>query len=121
VYQLIDDALDYAGDYDRLGKEPGADYRQGIATLPLVLAWRSASVRERDILTGGFGKGEPGDFVAVRDIVVRDPSFASCLATTLRQLDLVRRNVAALPATHDRDLLAAYVASIEQRTPAAHS
>ncbi len=38
AFQLVDDALDYVGAADALGKNPGDDFREGKATLPLLLA-----------------------------------------------------------------------------------
>jgi octaprenyl-diphosphate synthase len=117
AYQLIDDALDYAGDYDDLGKAPGADYREGIATLPLVLAWRSVAEGDREVLRAGFGRGESGDFAAVRDLVVGGDHFVSCLAEIRRRLDLVRRSVIALSSGPPSRLLMAYVDQIQDRLP----
>ncbi|WP_332764172.1 polyprenyl synthetase family protein [Phenylobacterium sp.] len=38
AFQLVDDALDYSGTSKGLGKNPGDDFREGKATLPLLLA-----------------------------------------------------------------------------------
>jgi octaprenyl-diphosphate synthase len=38
AFQLVDDALDYSGASEELGKNPGDDFREGKATLPLLLA-----------------------------------------------------------------------------------
>jgi octaprenyl-diphosphate synthase len=37
AFQLVDDALDYSGASEVLGKNPGDDFREGKATLPLLL------------------------------------------------------------------------------------
>ena len=37
AFQLVDDALDYSGAREVLGKNPGDDFREGKATLPLLL------------------------------------------------------------------------------------
>ena len=42
TFQLIDDALDYSGNDDLLGKHTGDDFREGKLTLPLLLAYRKA-------------------------------------------------------------------------------
>ena len=47
AFQLVDDALDYSGTSDALGKNPGDDFREGKATLPLLLAIQRSGERER--------------------------------------------------------------------------
>ncbi len=38
TFQLVDDLLDYTGDQGEIGKEVGADLREGRVTLPLIHA-----------------------------------------------------------------------------------
>ncbi|MGD9866958.1 MAG: polyprenyl synthetase family protein [Hyphomicrobiales bacterium] len=47
AFQLIDDALDYAGEQAKLGKSVGDDFREGKITLPIILAYRRGSEAER--------------------------------------------------------------------------
>ena len=47
AFQLVDDALDYGGDSERLGKSVGDDFREGKITLPVILAFRRGSDSER--------------------------------------------------------------------------
>lgn len=48
AFQLIDDALDYGGTAAKLGKNVGDDFREGKITLPVVLAFRRGSEKERE-------------------------------------------------------------------------
>ena len=47
AFQLVDDALDYGGKAQKLGKNVGDDFREGKITLPVVLAFRRGSDGER--------------------------------------------------------------------------
>ncbi|MBX9992836.1 polyprenyl synthetase family protein [Phreatobacter oligotrophus] len=47
AFQLVDDALDYGGKSQKLGKNTGDDFREGKITLPVVLAFRRGSEQER--------------------------------------------------------------------------
>ena len=47
AFQLVDDALDYAGFEDTIGKTVGDDFREGKMTLPVVYALDRATSDER--------------------------------------------------------------------------
>jgi octaprenyl-diphosphate synthase len=51
TFQLVDDILDYTGDQKQLGKEVGADLREGRITLPLIHALAQAAPQDRERLT----------------------------------------------------------------------
>ncbi len=48
AFQLVDDALDYAGEHQELGKAPLTDLAEGKVTLPLLTTLKRCSVAERD-------------------------------------------------------------------------
>jgi octaprenyl-diphosphate synthase len=64
AFQLVDDALDYAGESGRLGKSTGDDFREGKITLPVILCVRSGGEEERAFWTRTLGDSrvEAGDF-----------------------------------------------------------
>jgi octaprenyl-diphosphate synthase len=47
AFQLVDDALDYSAEQERLGKTVGDDFREGKITLPVLLALGAANAEER--------------------------------------------------------------------------
>lgn len=61
AFQLIDDALDYGGTSAKLGKNVGDDFREGKVTLPVVLAFRRGSEKERDFWRRTLERGETGE------------------------------------------------------------
>ena len=61
AFQLVDDALDYSGDPNRLGKSVGDDFREGKITLPVILAFRRGSEEERRFWRRTITDGEIGE------------------------------------------------------------
>ncbi len=47
AFQIIDDLLDFTGDYKKLGKPTGSDIREGIITLPVIYALKHSDDKER--------------------------------------------------------------------------
>ncbi len=56
AFQLVDDALDYGGLEQKLGKSVGDDLHEGKATLPLLLAYRRGTAEERGFWQSIIGK-----------------------------------------------------------------
>ena len=61
TFQLVDDALDYGGAAQKLGKNVGDDFREGKITLPVVLAFRRGSDAEREFWRCTLERGEASD------------------------------------------------------------
>ena len=72
AFQLVDDALDYGGASEKLGKNAGDDFREGKATLPLLLAISRSGQRETEFWDRAIGRLEQtdADFRRARELIV---------------------------------------------------
>jgi octaprenyl-diphosphate synthase len=72
AFQLADDALDYAGSAETLGKNAGDDFREGKATLPLLIAIARGGSREAAFWERAVGRREQTDkdFRRARELIV---------------------------------------------------
>lgn len=61
AFQLVDDLLDYIADPDRLGKQTGADLREGKMTLPAIYLLRDGTEAQREHILGCLGDPEVSD------------------------------------------------------------
>lgn len=61
AFQLIDDVLDYSAEQAKLGKTVGDDFREGKISLPVVLAWRRGTPKDRDFWRRTLEKLEQED------------------------------------------------------------
>jgi octaprenyl-diphosphate synthase len=81
AFQLADDALDYGGSSDLLGKNAGDDFREGKATLPLLLAVARSGPAESAFWDKAMAQNEraDGDFRRARELVLRTGAIESTL------------------------------------------
>jgi octaprenyl-diphosphate synthase len=68
AFQLVDDALDFTGKEQRLGKPVGSDLREGKVTLPVIITMQHAPPDESAII-GRFVRGDDRSTEAFQDIV----------------------------------------------------
>jgi geranylgeranyl pyrophosphate synthase len=68
AFQLVDDALDFIGKEQRLGKPVGSDLREGKVTLPVIVTLQHASPDEAAVI-GRFVDGDDRSPEAFQHIV----------------------------------------------------
>lgn len=107
AFQLADDALDYGGSSETLGKNAGDDFREGKATLPLLLAVARTRGREDAFWERTINKGErtEDDFRRARELITETGALASTLDAAGDYADAAKASLKVLPASAWRDAL----------------
>lgn len=78
AFQLVDDALDYSSERATLGKNVGDDFKEGKATLPVILAYAKGDESERAFWRRTIEASEyaDGDFERAVEILNRHGALA---------------------------------------------
>ncbi len=99
AFQLTDDALDYGGVTETLGKNAGDDFREGKATLPLLLAIARSGPREVDFWERAIGRQEQteADFRRAREIIVGTGALEATLDLATDYAEAAKRALAIFP------------------------
>jgi octaprenyl-diphosphate synthase len=107
AFQLVDDALDYAGDSERLGKSTGDDFREGKITLPVILCLRRGGEEERAFWRRTLSDGgiEAGDFERALDLMQAHRAIDDTLARARGFGAIARDALAGVPASPSRRAL----------------
>jgi len=100
AFQLADDALDYGGMSEDLGKNAGDDFREGKVTMPLLLAAARTRGREDAFWDRTINKGQRAedDFRRARELVIGSGAVGATLDTAYEYADAAKAALAALPA-----------------------
>lgn len=56
AFQIVDDALDYSADQNKLGKTVGDDFREGKMTAPVIFSLQEATQEEKDFWSRTIGQ-----------------------------------------------------------------
>jgi heptaprenyl diphosphate synthase len=117
AFQLSDDILDITSDSEESGKTPGTDLREGVPTLPVLIARRStepADARLLELLDGDL-TDDARHAEALR-LLRRHPAMAEARDYVVARANEARELLKALPEGPARDALDAFAAVIATRT-----
>ena len=120
AFQLSDDILDIASDSHESGKTPGTDLREGVPTLPVLLAKRStdpADARLLELLDTDLSGPEADDLHAEALALLRAHSaLDEARAYVVGRAREAKALLAALPEGPVRDALEAFADAVAVRT-----
>ena len=115
AFQLVDDLLDYGGATEQLGKNIGADLREGKPTLPLLVAMERGSDAQRELIRGAIERGEVWRMAEIVDIVRSTGALIATRDAARTEAAKAREALQVLPPTVYRQaLLDLLVGSVER-------
>ncbi len=112
AFQLIDDALDYSGSTEKLGKGVGDDFRERKITLPVVLSYRRGAKEERNFWKRTLEDGEQteDDLGYARKLMERHGAIADTIERASHYGDIARDALAIFP---DSELKTALLEAVD--------
>lgn len=106
AFQLIDDALDYEGDADALGKNVGDDLAEGKPTLPLIYAIQKGNEEEAAIIQQAIREGGLDKLQQIITIVQQRGGLEYTKACARQHADQALALIEQLPASEFQSALA---------------
>jgi octaprenyl-diphosphate synthase len=107
AFQLIDDALDYSGSTEALGKGVGDDFRERKITLPVVLSYRRGAKEERNFWKRTLEDGEQtdDDLGYAKKLMERHGAISDTIERASHYGDIARDALAIFPESQLKDAL----------------
>ncbi|KAF5876417.1 putative decaprenyl-diphosphate synthase subunit 1 protein [Botrytis fragariae] len=100
AFQLVDDMLDYTISEKELGKPAGADLELGLATAPLIFAWKNN--KELGSLVGRKFSQE-GDVLRARELVLQSDGLEQTRALAEEYASRAISAISAFPDSEAKD------------------
>ena len=100
AFQLVDDMLDYTTTSETLGKPAGADLELGLATAPLLFAWKDD---QRLGVLVGRKFSIKGDVQMARDLVVRSDGLEQTRALAQEYADKAAQAISIFPNSEAKE------------------
>ena len=105
AFQLIDDALDYSGDQETIGKQLGDDLAEGKPTLPLIHVMREGSPAQVETVRRAITDGGRELIGEVTSAIASTGAIAYTSRLAMDEALQARAALDALPASAYRDAL----------------
>lgn len=112
-FQIVDDMLDYTSSETAFGKPSQADLKLGLATAPILFAWKERP-ELGDLIARKFD--QPGDVELARQHVIECDGLEKTRQMAISYRDEALKNLRALPESDARSALEFLTNSITTRS-----
>lgn len=116
AFQMVDDALDYDGSVQKMGKNLGTDLREGKRTLPLILAMRNGNTTQKQQLEHALQTPENTPIQTVIDIVQQTGALQATRQAAQQQAQRALAAIADWQPTPHLQALRDIAQSLHERT-----
>ena len=118
AFQMSDDILDVAGESAQSGKIRGTDLREGVLTLPVLHALRSARPRDAQLveLLSSGELADPRLHAEALGLLGAHPAMEMARADARRWAEIARKEILALPEVPARSAFEALCEYVVERT-----
>jgi octaprenyl-diphosphate synthase len=116
AFQLVDDALDYGGTAQQLGKNIGDDLAEGKPTLPLIHALRQGTPQQAAVIRQAIESGGAEDMAAVGLAIESTGAIAYTARLAREEAEKAIAALVAVPPSPYRDALQALAEFSVNRT-----
>ncbi|MBP8019034.1 MAG: polyprenyl synthetase family protein [Hylemonella sp.] len=115
AFQVIDDALDYDGSTEEMGKNLGDDLREGKATLPLIAAMQRAAPADAQAIRSAIETGDTAHLHAIIAIVKSTGSLDATREAAAGEAQRAIAAIAGLPSSVYKAALLQLASSLLER------
>jgi octaprenyl-diphosphate synthase len=107
AFQIVDDALDYCSDTDKLGKAIGKDLEEGKITLPMLYALDHADRQDRKALESilSLRDLDPVDFPKVQEIIKRTRGVEYAISRARQMVEEAKESLNIFESSSSHDAL----------------
>lgn len=107
AFQLTDDVLDYTSNDRMLGKKAGADLREGKLTLPMIIALKRSSPKEKQMIKESLISGQisEGQFSDILGIIHQHKGFEETSRLAKRYADQAKESISIFKPSIERTVL----------------
>lgn len=99
AFQLVDDALDYTGEAETLGKNVGDDLAEGKPTLPLIHAMNTGTAAQKELIAGAIRAGDSSQLDNILAIVRDTGAIEYTLNAARRHVAEAQKQLETLPTS----------------------
>ena len=107
TFQIADDTLDYNSELKLFGKKIGKDFYEGKITLPIILLFQKANLKEKESLKGIFLKDrrDENDFNYTLSLIKQYEIIKECYQKANHYINLASNSLSIFKDCNERNIL----------------